>query len=243
MTIKIHTLLLRLIKGLQHLVTSQIPYLWTEVFFGWGDAFASGGSTGYDHKKVGITAKGAWESVKRHFRELGKDIQKEPFTVVAIGDMAGDVFGNGMLLSRQIKLQAAFNHMHIFIDPDPDPEISFIERQRLFKLATAATWMDYDRSVMSEGGGIYERSAKRIELNAKVRAMLGTDKTVVTGEELLNLILKMKAELLWNGGIGTYIRSTAETNAQVGDPANDGLRIDAGECKFKVIGEGGVTSG
>ncbi|PLX66851.1 MAG: NAD-glutamate dehydrogenase [Denitrovibrio sp.] len=204
-----------------------------------GDAFASGGSTGYDHKKVGITAKGAWESVKRHFRELGRNIQKEPFTVVAIGDMAGDVFGNGMLLSKQIKLQAAFNHMHIFIDPDPDPATSFIERARLFKLATAATWMDYDRAIMSDGGGIYERSAKKIDLNAKVREMLGTDKTVVTGEELLNLILKMKADLLWNGGIGTYIRSTAETNAQVGDPANDGLRIDASECNFKVIGEGG----
>jgi glutamate dehydrogenase len=204
-----------------------------------GDGFASGGSTGYDHKKVGITAKGAWESVKRHFRELGKDIQNEEFTVAAIGDMAGDVFGNGMLLSRKIKLQAAFNHMHIFIDPDPDPEKSFIERERLFELATAATWMDYDRSVLSDGGGIFERSAKRIELNSKTKKMLGTDKKVVTGEELINLILKMEAELLWNGGIGTYIRATTETNAQVGDPANDNVRIDGSECRFKVIGEGG----
>lgn len=204
-----------------------------------GDAFASGGSTGYDHKKVGITAKGAWESVKRHFRELGKNIQKEPFTVAAIGDMAGDVFGNGMLLSRFIKLQAAFNHIHIFIDPDPDTAASFKERQRLFKLGTTATWMDYDRKVISEGGGIYERSAKKIELNTKVRKMLGTDRTVVTGEELIHLILKMDAELLWNGGIGTYIKATTETNAQVGDPANDNVRIDADECRFKVIGEGG----
>jgi len=204
-----------------------------------GDAFASGGSTGYDHKKCAITARGAWESVKRHFREMGKDIQKELFTVVGIGDMAGDVFGNGMLLSKQIVLQAAFNHMHILLDPDPDPERSYKERQRLFKLGTAATWGDYDRSAMSEWGGVYERSAKKIELNDKVRHMLGTDKTVVNGEELINMILKMRAELLWNGGIGTYIRAVSETNAQVGDPANDGLRIDASECKFKVIGEGG----
>lgn len=204
-----------------------------------GDAFASGGSTGYDHKKVGITAKGAWESVKRHFRELGKNIQTEPFTVVAIGDMAGDVFGNGMLLSKQIKLLAAFNHIHIFIDPDPDPALSFKERKRLFKLSTTATWMDYDRSVMSEGGGIYERSAKKIELNPKVKKMLGTDRSVVTGEELLRLIVKMEAELFWNGGIGTYIKASTETSAQVGDPANDNIRINGDECRFKVIGEGG----
>lgn len=204
-----------------------------------GDGFASGGSTGYDHKKVGITAKGAWESVKRHFREMGKDIQKEPFTVAAVGDMAGDVFGNGMLLSRQIKLQAAFNHMHIFIDPDPDPEMSFIERQRLFKLATAATWRDYNKDIISEHGAIYDRSAKKIELNKRVKEMLGTDLSVVTGEELINLILKMEGELFWNGGIGTYIKSSGETNAQVGDPGNDNLRISASECRFKVIGEGG----
>ncbi|ADD67640.1 NAD-glutamate dehydrogenase [Denitrovibrio acetiphilus DSM 12809] len=204
-----------------------------------GDAFASGGSTGYDHKKVAITAKGAWESVKRHFREMGKDIQTVPFTVVGIGDMAGDVFGNGMLLSRQIKLQAAFNHMHIFIDPDPDPESSFKERQRLFKLATAATWKDYDTSLISEGGGIFDRSAKKITLNKQMKQMLNCDKSVVTGEELIHLILLMKAELLWNGGIGTYIKASTETNAQVGDPANDNLRIDASECNFMVIGEGG----
>lgn len=204
-----------------------------------GDGFASGGSTGYDHKKVGITAKGAWESVKRHFRELGKDIQNEEFTVAAIGDMAGDVFGNGMLLSKKIKLQAAFNHMHIFIDPDPDTEKSFKERQRLFKLATAATWMDYDRSAMSKGAGVYERSAKKIELNAETKKMLGTTRAVVTGEELINLILKMDGELLWNGGIGTYVCSVDENNADVGDPANDNVRVDDSEVRFKVIGEGG----
>lgn len=204
-----------------------------------GDAFASGGSTGYDHKKVGITAKGAWECVKRHFRELGKDIQKEPFTVAAIGDMGGDVFGNGMLLSKVIKLQAAFNHIHIFIDPDPNTEKSYNERKRLFKLGTSATWMDYDHSLISEGGGVFERSAKKIELNEHIRKMLGTDKTVATGEELIHMILMMEGDMLWNGGIGTYIRATTETNAQVGDPANDGVRIDASQCRFKVIGEGG----
>ena len=204
-----------------------------------GDAFASGGSTGYDHKKVGITAKGAWENVKRHFRELGKDIQKEPFTVAGIGDMGGDVFGNGMLLSRQIKLLAAFNHIHIFMDPEPDTEKSFNERMRLFKIGPSSTWMDFDRSAISEGGGVFERSAKKIELNAKLRKMLDTDKTVVNGEELLHMILLMKADMLWNGGIGTYIKATAETHAQVGDPANDAIRIDASECRFSVIGEGG----
>jgi glutamate dehydrogenase len=204
-----------------------------------GDAFASGGSTGYDHKKVAITAKGAWECVKRHFRELGKDIQSEPFTVAGIGDMAGDVFGNGMLLSRKIQLQAAFNHLHIFLDPEPDMEQTFAERQRLFKLSTSATWADFDRSLISEGGGIYERSAKRIALNEKIQKMLDTDKTLVTGEELINLILKMPVELLWNGGIGTYIRATSETDTQVGDPSNDPLRITAAECRAKVIGEGG----
>ncbi|MGE4478206.1 MAG: NAD-glutamate dehydrogenase domain-containing protein [Deferribacterales bacterium] len=204
-----------------------------------GDAFASGGSTGYDHKKVGITAKGAWESVKRHFREMGKDIQKEPFTVAGIGDMAGDVFGNGMLLSRQIKLLAAFNHIHIFVDPNPDTESSFKERQRLFKLATQATWKDYDKSLISEGGGIFDRSAKKIELSKQMKTMLDTDKNVVTGEELIHMILLMKADLLWNGGIGTYIKASSETNAQVGDPANDGLRISGNECRFSVVGEGG----
>ncbi len=204
-----------------------------------GDAFASGGSAGYDHKKVGITAKGAWECVKRHFRETGKDIQKEEFTVFGIGDMAGDVFGNGMLLSRKILLQAAFNHLHIFLDPAPDAEKSFKERQRLFKLATQATWADYDRSIISEGGGIFDRSAKKIELSGPVRAMLDTDRLHVTGEELVHMILKMKAELMWNGGIGTYVRSSAETNAQVGDPANDNVRITALELRAKAVGEGG----
>lgn len=210
-----------------------------ETGFWLGDAFASGGSAGYDHKKVGITAKGAWECVKRHFRERGKDIQTEEFTVFGIGDMAGDVFGNGMLLSEKILLQAAFNHLHIFIDPTPNAEKSFKERKRLFKLATQATWADYDRSIISEGGGIFERSAKKIDLNPQIRAMLETDKEYATGEELIHLILKMKAELMWNGGIGTYVRSSHETNAQVGDPANDSLRISAAELRAVAVGEGG----
>jgi len=209
-----------------------------EYGFWLGDAFASGGSAGYDHKKVGITAKGAWECVKRHFRELGKDIQKEPFTVIGIGDMSGDVFGNGMLLSKQIKLLAAFNHMHIFIDPNPDPATSYRERLRLFKLPRSA-WSDYNRELISKGGGIFERNAKRIELTPEIKAMLKTDLNFVTGEELIKMILKMDAELLWNGGIGTYVKDSSETNAEVGDKVNDNVRIDAEELKVKVVGEGG----
>ncbi|MCD8552756.1 NAD-glutamate dehydrogenase domain-containing protein [Seleniivibrio sp.] len=204
-----------------------------------GDAFASGGSVGYDHKKVGITAKGAWECVKRHFRETGKDIQKEEFTVFGIGDMGGDVFGNGMLLSKKILLQAAFNHMHIFLDPAPDAEKSFAERKRLFAVGPAGSWADYDRTIISEGGGIFERSAKKIELSQQVRAMLDTDKQYLSGEELIGFILRMRAELMWNGGIGTYVRATSETNAQVGDPANDSVRITSHELRAVVVGEGG----
>lgn len=209
-----------------------------EYQFWLGDAFASGGSAGYDHKKVGITAKGAWECVKRHFRELGKDIQKEPFTVIGIGDMSGDVFGNGMLLSKQIKLIAAFNHMHIFIDPDPDPAMSYKERLRLFKLPRS-TWNDYDRSVISKGGGIFERNAKKIGLSPEIKNLLKTNKDYVTGEELIKLILKSDAELLWNGGIGTYVKDSSESNLDVGDKVNDNVRIDAEELRVKVVGEGG----
>lgn len=209
-----------------------------EYRFWLGDAFASGGSVGYDHKKVGITAKGAWESVKRHFRELGKDIQKEEFTVIGIGDMSGDVFGNGMLLSKKIRLIAAFNHMHIFIDPDPDAEKSFKERERLFKLPRS-TWMDYDKTLISHGGGIFERSAKKIELSKEIKDLLKIEKDTVTGEELIKYILKSEAELLWNGGIGTYVKDSTESNSDVGDKVNDNVRIDAEELKVKVVGEGG----
>lgn len=203
-----------------------------------GDAFASGGSAGYDHKKMGITARGAWESIKRHFRELGKDIQTEPFTVVGIGDMAGDVFGNGMLLSPHIKLIAAFNHRHIFIDPNPDPETSFRERQRLFALPRS-TWSDYDQTLLSNGGGLYARDAKSLELSEAARDLLGADRARYTPNELINLILRAEVELFWNGGIGTYVKATAESQAEAQDRNNDALRVDAEQLRCKVIGEGG----
>jgi glutamate dehydrogenase len=209
-----------------------------EYGFWLGDAFASGGSAGYDHKGLGITARGAWECVKRHFRELGVDIQKEAFTVAGIGDMSGDVFGNGMLLSRQILLQAAFDHRHIFLDPKPDPAVSFAERQRLFALPRSS-WDDYDRKRISAGGGVYPRSAKSIALSAQARAMLGLDSATATPVEVMRAILTMPVELLWNGGIGTYVKSSRETNAEVGDRANDALRINGNQLRAKVVGEGG----
>lgn len=208
-----------------------------------GDAFASGGSIGYNHKEEAITARGGWECVKLHFREMGKDIQTEPFTVAGIGDMSGDVFGNGMLLSKCILLQAAFNHVHIFIDPNPDPAKSWEERNRLFHLPRS-TWRDYDASLISSGGGIFDRKAKEIHVTPEIRALFGIEEDVVTGETLIRAILKMKVELLWFGGIGTYIKATSQTDAQVGDPANDSVRVDMSEIQAAVIGEGanlGVT--
>jgi glutamate dehydrogenase len=205
-----------------------------------GDAFASGGSVGYDHKAMGITAKGAWESVKRHFRELGVDTQREDFTVVGVGDMAGDVFGNGMLLSEHLKLVAAFNHMHVFIDPDPDPAASFAERKRLFELPRS-TWDDYDRGKISAGGGVWSRSVKSIPLNPRIRAALGLDEHVeqLAPAELIKAILLAPADLLWNGGIGTYVKASTETHADVGDKANDAVRVDGKQLRAKVVGEGG----
>lgn len=202
------------------------------------DAFASGGSTGYDHKKMGITARGAWESVKRHFRELGKNIQEEDFTVAGIGDMAGDVFGNGMLLSRHIKLVAAFNHKEIFLDPTPDPAASFEERQRLFDLPHS-NWSDYDASLISDGGGVWSRNTKSIPLSEPVRVMLGVDAASMTPPELMSAILKAPVELFWNGGIGTFIKASDETHDDADDRANDALRINANQLRCKVIGEGG----
>jgi glutamate dehydrogenase len=202
------------------------------------DAFASGGSAGYDHKKMGITAKGAWEAVRRHFREFNVDVQKHPFTVAGIGDMAGDVFGNGMLLSRKIKLVAAFNHQHIFLDPDPDMPASFNERKRLFKLPRSS-WADYKDELISKGGGVFSRQAKQIKLSAEARRLLGTDKTNVQPLELIRLILKMEVDLLWNGGIGTYVKASSESHADVGDRGNDNVRVDASELNCKVVGEGG----
>ncbi|MER9892006.1 NAD-glutamate dehydrogenase [Mesorhizobium sp. M0119] len=207
------------------------------------DAFASGGSAGYDHKKMGITAKGAWEAVKRHFREMNRDIQTTPFTVVGVGDMSGDVFGNGMLLSEQTRLIAAFDHRDIFIDPDPDMAASMAERRRMFALARSS-WQDYDKTKLSEGGIIVSRSQKSITLPAAAAAAIGLGKTTATPVEIMSAILKAPADLLWFGGIGTYVRASGETNQDVGDRANDAIRITALDLRAKVIGEGanlGVT--
>ncbi|MHC8508070.1 MAG: NAD-glutamate dehydrogenase [Rhodospirillales bacterium] len=208
-----------------------------------GDAFASGGSQGYDHKAMGITARGAWESVKRHFREIGKDIQKEDFTAAGVGDMAGDVFGNGMLLSPHIRLQAAFNHMHIFIDPDPDAKTSFKERERLFN-APGTTWADYNAKLLSKGGRVFERAAKSVPLTPEIKKLLGLTKDTAAPNEVITAVLKMKVELMWFGGIGTYMKASGESHAEVGDRANDGLRINGRDLNCQVIGEGanlGVT--
>lgn len=205
------------------------------------DAFASGGSNGYDHKAVGITARGGWECVKRHFREKGKDIQAQPFTVAGIGDMSGDVFGNGMLLSEQIRLIAAFDHRHIFIDPDPDPAPTFSERQRMFALGRSS-WEDYDQSLLSEGGMIIPRGAKEVELTPQAKRALGIgedDEAPQTGEALVRAVLKAPVELLWNGGIGTYVKSPTQTHADAGDPSNDAVRINSDELRCDVVGEGG----
>ena len=205
-----------------------------------GDAFASGGSAGYDHKAMGITARGAWESVKRHFVELGRDCQTEDFTCVGIGDMAGDVFGNGMLLSRHTRLVAAFNHLHIFIDPNPDAATSYTERERLFQLPRSS-WADYDTSLISAGGGVFARTAKSIPISPEAREALGlaSEVTALTPAELITAILKAPVDLLWNGGIGTYVKASTETNADVGDKANDAVRVNGGEVRALCAGEGG----
>ena len=209
-----------------------------EYNFWLGDAFASGGSVGYDHKKMGITAKGGWISVMRHFHEMGRNSQTQDFTCVGIGDLAGDVFGNGMLLSRHIRLVAAFNHMHIFFDPNPIASTSFKERQRMFNLPRSS-WMDYDKSLISKGGGIFERSAKSIPLSPEVKEVLAVEANELTPNELIRAILRAPVDLLWNGGIGTYVKAADETDLDVGDRANDALRINGGELRCKVIGEGG----
>ncbi|WP_198034092.1 NAD-glutamate dehydrogenase [Acidihalobacter ferrooxydans] len=209
-----------------------------EYDFWLGDAFASGGKAGYDHKKMGITARGAWESVKRHFLELGLDIQNQPFTCVGIGDMSGDVFGNGMLLSRQTRLVAAFDHRHIFIDPDPNPEASWAERQRLFALARSS-WADYDTALISAGGGVWPRTAKTITLSARTRALLQVDTQRMTPPELIRAVLMAPVDLLWNGGIGTYVKAHTENNQDIGDRSNDAVRVNADQLGCRVVGEGG----
>ncbi|MGY0061218.1 NAD-glutamate dehydrogenase [Streptomyces sp. LZ34] len=205
-----------------------------------GDAFASGGSAGYDHKGMGITARGAWESVKRHFRELGHDTQTQDFTVVGVGDMSGDVFGNGMLLSEHIRLVAAFDHRHIVLDPNPDSAVSYAERRRLFELPRSS-WADYDTSLLSQGGGIHPRTAKAIPITAQVRKALGIETRVakMTPADLMKAILKAPVDLLWNGGIGTYVKASTESHADAGDKANDAIRVDGQDLRVKVVGEGG----
>jgi glutamate dehydrogenase len=203
-----------------------------------GDAFASGGSVGYDHKKMGITARGAWVSVQRHFREMGINVQQEDFTVVGIGDMGGDVFGNGMLLSEHIQLTAAFNHMHIFVDPCPDAAKSYIERKRLFELP-GSSWEDYAAELISEGGGVFKRSAKSVAISPQMKARFAIEADKLTPNELISALLKAPVDLIWNGGIGTYVKASSESHAEVGDKANDVLRVNADELQCQVIGEGG----
>ncbi|PCI73231.1 MAG: NAD-glutamate dehydrogenase, partial [SAR86 cluster bacterium] len=203
-----------------------------------GDGFASGGSNGYDHKQMGITAKGAWVSVLRHFRELGKDIQKEDFTVVGIGDMSGDVFGNGMLLSKHICLQAAFNHLHIFIDPEPNSARSFTERSRLFK-RQGSSWEDYSASLISKGGGVFSRQSKSIAITAQMKSCFDIEADSLTPDELISALLISPVDMLWNGGIGTYVKATSENHQEVGDKANDSLRVNGKQLRCRVIGEGG----
>ncbi|MDQ3616992.1 MAG: NAD-glutamate dehydrogenase [Actinomycetota bacterium] len=205
-----------------------------------GDAFASGGSAGYDHKAMGITARGAWVSVLRHFREMGIDCQDDEFTCVGIGDMSGDVFGNGMLLSEQTRLVAAFDHRDIFLDPDPDPETSYAERRRLFE-SPRSSWHDYDEQLISSGGGVYSRSKKSIPVSAEVRSLLGLgdDVSALPPADLMRAILTAEVDLLWNGGIGTYVKAESETNAEVGDKANDPIRVNGGELRCRCVGEGG----
>jgi glutamate dehydrogenase len=209
-----------------------------EYDFWLGDAFASGGSVGYDHKKMGITARGAWVSVQRHFREMGVDVQETDFTVVGIGDMAGDVFGNGMLCSPHICLVAAFNHMHIFIDPEPNAAASYAERERLFQLPRSS-WADYDSALISAGGGVFSRGAKAIPISPEMQSRFDIEAETLTPNELISRLLQARVDLLWNGGIGTYVKSSLESNMDVGDKANDGLRVNASDLRCRVIGEGG----
>src|SRR5699024_1186750 len=204
------------------------------------DAFASGGTAGYDHKWMGITARGAWESTKRHFRELGTDVQREDFTVVGTGDMSGDVFANGMRRSRHTKLIAAFNHLHIFIDPDPEPDAAFDERERLYN-TPRSTWRDYDSSLIAQGGGVFDRSARSVPISEEMRRVfdLGDDVTELTPNELIKALLQAPVDLLYNGGIGTYIKASEETQDDVGDRANDPIRVNGDQIRAKVVGEGG----
>jgi glutamate dehydrogenase len=224
-------------KGTAHL-SDTANSVSAQYGFWLGDAFASGGSNGWDHKKVGITARGAWECVKHHFARIGRNVQREPFTCAGVGDMAGDVFGNGLLQSRATKLLAAFNHAHIFIDPSPDPEQSYRERERLFRLPRSS-WRDYDPSLISKGGGVFERSAKAIPLGPEIKALLDLEGETASGEEVIRRILTARVDLLYNGGIGTYVKASFEDDAEVGDRANDRVRVDGRDVRAAVVAEGG----
>ena len=202
------------------------------------DAFASGGSNGYDHKKLGITAKGAWEAVVHHFRTIGIDPSKEEFSCVGIGDLSGDVFGNGMLRSDKMLLKAAFNHKHIFIDPNPDSAKSFKERLRMFELPRS-DWTDYNQKIISKGGGIFDRASKEIEISPETQKALGIKEDILSGDALIQAIIKAPVDLLWNGGIGTYVKCQEESNLEVGDPSNDEVRVNGDELRARVVGEGG----
>ncbi len=210
-----------------------------EYGFWLGDAFASGGSHGYDHKAMGITARGAWESVKRHFRELGHDVATQPFTVVGVGDMSGDVFGNGMLLSQQIRLVGAFDHRHVFLDPSPDAAASYAERRRLFDRGVGTSWADYDPSLISPGGGVFPRSAKSVDVSPEAAAALGIEPGTMTPADLVRAVLRAPVDLFWNGGIGTFVKCSEESNTEVGDRTNDSIRVDARELRTRVVAEGG----
>ena len=224
-------------KGTAHL-SDTANAVSQEYGFWLGDAYASGGSDGYDHKALGITAKGAWESVKRHFRELGRDVATEPVTAVGIGDMSGDVFGNGMLLSEHLELVAAFDHRHVFLDPKPDAAAAYAERRRLFD-SQGTSWDDYDRSIISEGGGVWPRTAKSIPVSPQAQAVLGIDSAKLPPLDLIRAILQAPVDLLWNGGIGTYVKASAESHAEVDDRANDAVRVDGRDLRATVVGEGG----
>jgi glutamate dehydrogenase len=224
-------------KGTAHL-SDTANSVSAQYGFWLGDAFASGGSAGYDHKKMGITARGAWECVKHHFRNLGMDVQKEPFTMAGIGDMSGDVFGNGAQMSRATRLVAAFNHLHVFIDPDPDPERTYRERERLFHLPRSG-WRDYDVSLISKGGGVFDRSAKSIPLSPEMKKLLDVEGDAASGEEVVRRILAARVDLLYNGGIGTYVKATSEEDSEVGDRANDRVRVNGPDLRARVVGEGG----
>ena len=201
------------------------------------DAFASGGSAGYDHKAMGITSRGGWTNVERHFREMNIDIRKTSIRVAGVGDMSGDVFGNGMLLNDKLKVVAAFNHKHVFIDPDPDPAVSYAERKRLFT-TPSTQWSDYAKEAISKGGGVYERAAKEITLSPEAKALLGLKAKIVTGPDIVRAILALEVDLMWFGGIGTYVKASTESHGEVGDKVNDAVRINAGDLRAKVIGEG-----